>query len=113
MMSRETEKFSNSYLDKKKLPPWHKTDTSLSEDEDWEYYQSVRSCPVVVVADEDSIEIVGHHLYVHEAGMASKIKGKIEFTPWQFRQLLRAMVEDGDPISDWSALDLTGWMDQP
>lgn len=78
----------------------------FNDSEDVEYYRSIRSCPIVTVADEDTIGIVGHHLYIHEGGRASKIKGKVEFTPWQWRQLLKAMVEGGLEISDWSAVDL-------
>jgi len=79
----------------------------FDEDEHLEYYHSVNACPHIDVAAEDSIEVSGYSLRVHKDGKASRIKGKITFTPWQWRQLIRQMVEDGDDIEDWSAVDLS------
>ena len=81
----------------------------FSEAEDLEYYRSVRACPSIEVTDADSLETSGYSIYVHEDGQASKIKGKITFTPFQWRRLVRQLVEDGLEIEDWSAVDLSGW----
>jgi len=79
----------------------------FDEDEHVEYYHSANSCPHIDVADEDSFDISGYSIRVHKAGRPSYIKGKIVFTPWQWRQLIRQMVEDGDDIPDWSQVDLS------
>lgn len=79
------------------------------ESEDLTYYRSVNNCPRVEVYDADSIEIHGYHLYVHKDGLASQVKAVIQLSPWQFRQLLRKMVNDGLEIDDWSCVDLSMW----
>ena len=81
--------------------------------DDLEYYRTVNSCPNIEVKDEDSIEATGWSLYIHEKGLASRIKGKITFTPFQWRALLRAILEaDGDEVNDWSAVDLTMFLEE-
>ena len=83
----------------------------LTEAEDLEYYRSVKTCPKVIVDDADTVEIAGYSFYVHEGGSTSKIKGVFSLSPWQFRQLLKQMVEDGLEIQDWSCIDLSGWVE--
>lgn len=82
------------------------------EEADLEYYRTVNSCPAIQVEDKDSLEIAGYSIYVHEAGLASRIKGKVTFTPFQWRALFRQMVEDEMEIEDWSSVDLSGWAEE-
>lgn len=77
-------------------------------EEGLEYYHSVRTCPNIEVTDADSLETSGYSIYVYQDGMASKVKGKIIFTPFQWRALVRQLVEDGLEIKDWSSVDLSG-----
>ena len=83
----------------------------FDEQEGLEYYRSVNSCPTITVEDVDSIETSGYAIYIYEDGRASKVKGRITFTNWQWRQLVRQMVEDGEDIKDWSCVDLSGIVD--
>ena len=80
--------------------------------DDLEYYRSVNSCPIIEVTDDDSMETSGYSIYIHEGGRASKVKGKITFTPYQWRALVRQLVEDGLEIKDWSAVDMSGWVEE-
>ena len=84
----------------------------MSEAEHLAYYRSVNSCPNIKVNDDDSLEIFGWSIYIYEQGRAAMVKGKITFTPFQFRQLLRQMVEDGIEIKDWSCVNLSGWLEE-
>ncbi|MFA4834818.1 MAG: hypothetical protein WC749_01935 [Dehalococcoidia bacterium] len=83
----------------------------FTEAEDLEYYRSVRACPSIEVTDADAMETSGYSIHVYEGGRASKVKGKITFTPWQWRRLVRQLVEDGIEIKDWSQVDLSGWVE--
>ena len=72
-----------------------------------ELCRSVRTCPRIDIDNEDSIEVSGWEITVHEGGRASRVKGKITMTPWQWRRLLRAILEaDGDEVKDYSCVDL-------
>jgi hypothetical protein len=84
----------------------------LTEAEDLEYYRTVNHCPSVKVNDEDVAQVEGYSIYVYENGIQSRVKGKVQFSPWQFRQLLKQMVEDGLEIKDWSCVDLSGWVEE-
>ena len=84
----------------------------LNDDEDAEYYRSVNSCPNIQVKDTDSIEVVGTDLYIHEAGLASRIKGVVRLTPHQWQNLLWDYLElDEIKDLDLSSVDLSGFLE--
>jgi hypothetical protein len=89
-----------------------KAHENFTEEEEAEYYRSLISSPLIKVEDEDAIEVSGWTIYIHENARASKVKGKMSLTPWQYRQLLRAILTaDGDEVEDWSCVDLSGWIE--
>ena len=78
---------------------------------DLEFYRSVNRCPSIEILDQDAIEMCGNLIYVHEDGLASRIKGRILLTHWQRQQLVRQLLELDD-IEDWTCVDLTAFVER-
>ena len=80
---------------------------------DLESYRSFNAAPTIEVMDTDSIEVCGFHLYVHEDGLASRIKGVIRLTPHQWQNLLWDYLElDEVKNLDLSSVNLSGYLER-
>jgi len=73
----------------------------------------IREAAHIKVEDTDSIELHGYAIMVNGCGLASKLKGSIVMSHFQYKTLLRQMVQDwvGDDIPDFSCVDLSGLED--
>jgi hypothetical protein len=72
--------------------------------------QLIREAKHIKVVDSDSIELSGYTINVYENGTPSKVKGSVQLTHHQYKQLLRGMVVDwldGEPPWDWSVVNLS------
>ena len=71
--------------------------------------QMIQEAAHVKVEDTDFLEIIKNTIWIYADSLASQIKGSLQLTPFQYKTLLRQMVEGwmGNEIEDWSSVDLS------